>query len=190
MAKITLTAAPLLGGYDETKGATRLRERDDLAMVSLAMPLRGKSALTKAIKAGFGLSMPSPVKTSGTDETRLMQTTADQFMLIFPHATPDAAAHVAGKLNGTAYVTEQTDAWARLELSGPGALAALERLCPLDLHDSAFPIGASGRTTMEHMSAVIIRTGPDSYLLLSASSSGMSFLHALETSLAYTSHLD
>ena len=77
-----------------------------------------------------------------------------------------------------------------LELAGPGAIAALERICPLDLHDSAFPVGAAGRTTMEHMSAVIIRTGPDTFLLLSASSSGMSFLHALETSLAYTSNLN
>ena len=188
MANITLTAAPLLGGYDKTTGKTRLCERDDLAMVSLAMPIRGKSALTKAIKAGFGLSMPSPVKTTTKGDARLMQTTPDQFMLIFPHATPDAAAHVAAKIDGAAYVTEQTDAWVRLELSGPGAMAALERICPLDLHESTFPVGSAGRTTMEHMSAVIIRTGKDSFLLLSASSSGMSFLHALETSLAYTSN--
>jgi len=190
VANITLTAAPFLGGYGKSTGGTRLRERDDLALVSLAMPMRGKTALTKAFRNSFGLSMPSPTRATETDGIRLIQTSPDQFMLIFAHATPDAAAHVASRLGDTAYLTEQTDGWVRLELAGPGAIAALERICPLDLHDSAFPVGAAGRTTMEHMSAVIIRTGPDTFLLLSASSSGMSFLHALETSLAYTSNLN
>ena len=61
----------------------------------------------------------------------------------------------------------------------------LERLCPLDLHESAFPVGAAQRTVMEHMGAVILREGTDEFLLLSASSSAASFLHAVKTSIRY-----
>jgi sarcosine oxidase subunit gamma len=36
---------------------------------------------------------------------------------------------------------------------------------------------------MEHLGVLILRSGDDEYLLLSASSSARSFLHAVETSL-------
>ena len=103
-------------------------------------------------------------------------------MLAFPHATPDANASVQAKLNGTGYTTDQTDNWVILEVSGKATLSALERLCPLNLDLDAFPVGASGRTVMEHMGALIVRTGEDSFLLMSASSSAKSFAHAVELS--------
>jgi sarcosine oxidase subunit gamma len=40
------------------------------------------------------------------------------------------------------------------------------------------------RTVMEHLGVLILRTGDDAFMLLSASSSAKSFLHALETSVA------
>ena len=79
----------------------------------------------------------------------------------------------------------ETDAWVVLQISGPDVRAVLERLCPLDLHDATCPIDSAQRTVMEHMGAIIIRTAPDRFLLLSASSSAKSFLHAVETSLKY-----
>jgi len=36
---------------------------------------------------------------------------------------------------------------------------------------------------MEHMGAIVLRDGPDSFLLLSASSTARSYLHAVEISL-------
>lgn len=185
MAEITLAAAPILGGPDTELAGCRLVERDDLALVSLAIPLRGRTSVQKALKKAFGLTMPGPVKSSAAGDVRAIQTAADQLMLIFPHATPDAAASVAERTGGAGYTTDQTDVWLRLELSGPLARTALERLCPLDLHDSAFPMGAAARTVMEHMGAILIRTGEDRFLLLSASSSARSFRHALETTLRY-----
>ena len=41
----------------------------------------------------------------------------------------------------------------------------------------------AARTVMEHLGVLILRTGEDDYLLLSASSSAKSFLHAVEVSL-------
>ncbi|MEK6216110.1 MAG: sarcosine oxidase subunit gamma, partial [Boseongicola sp.] len=131
---------------------------------------------------GWSLDAPAPTLSTVSGDTRAICTAPDQMMLVFPHPTPDANAHVQGKLNDTGYTTDQTDAWVVLELSGPQALSALERLCPLDLHNSAFPVNAAGRTIMEHMGAFIVRTGDDTYLLMSASSSAQSFLHAVETS--------
>lgn len=185
MADITLQAAPILGGVSVETSGCRLTERADLALVSLAVPNRGLTKLTKALKSGFGLPMPKPTRSAEKDGFRLVQTAPDQMLLIFSDASPDPEPAIQAKLSGTAYTTNQTDAWVRLDLSGQNAVRALERLCPLDLHDSVFPVGAAARTVMEHMGAILVRTAPDSFLLLSASSSGASFMHALETSLHY-----
>ena len=183
MADITLTAAPLLGNADIQIGENRIVERDDLALVSIATPLGGDEALTKALKKGWSLDMPSPTTTTTSGDTRAIRTSPDQMLLVFPHATPDADAHVQGKLSGAGYTTDQTDSWVILELSGPDTMAAMERLCPLDL--ASFETGDAGRTVMEHLGAFVIKTGDDSFLLMSASSSAQSFFHAVETSYAY-----
>ena len=176
----TLTAAPILGGTDQTIGANRIIERDDLALVSIAVPLNDDAAVEAALKKGWGLAMPSSTLSTVKDDTRAVRTAADQLMLIFPHATPDAEPVVRAKLKGAGYTTDQTDVWVALQISGPDTVAALERLCPLDTATMAE--NASARTVMEHMGALIIRLGPDRFLLLSASSSAKSFLHAVETS--------
>lgn len=183
MADITLTAAAILGGADIRIGANRITERDDLALVSIATPLGGDDALAAALRSGWSLDMPAPTATTTSGDTRAIRTSPDQMLLLFPHATPDAEPHVQGRLKGAGYTTDQTDAWVVLEISGPDTTAALERLCPLDLE--VFDIGTSGRTVMEHMGAMIVKTDSDRFLLMSASSSAGSFLHAVETSYAY-----
>lgn len=181
MANITLTAAPVLG-TDLMIGKNRIVERSDLALVSIAVPLDGEVALAKALKTGWALSMPDARHSTMSGKARLIQTAQDQLFLAFPHSAPDANAVVNKKLDGAGYTTEQTDNWSVFEISGPDTRAALERLCPLDLHPDVFAIADVGRTVMEHMGAIIVRSEQDTFLLMSARSSAPSFLHAIETS--------
>jgi sarcosine oxidase subunit gamma len=160
----TLEAKPILGGVDRRLGENRIVERSDLAIVSIA----------------WGLAWPDPTVSTVSGDVRAVRSAPDQLLLIFPHATPDANRVVQSKLNGAGYTTDQTDVWVMLEISGPATIAALERLCPLDV--SRFPDGGAGRTVMEHMGALIIRVSAGHFYLLSASSSARSFLHAVETS--------
>lgn len=181
--EISLAAAPVLGGASLELSGNRIVERDDLAIVSIATPLGGEDALTEALRNGWSLDVPEPTRSSLSGEVRAVWTAPDQMMLIFPHATPDAEAVVQERLGGTGYTTDQTDGWIVLEVAGPDTLSALERICPLDL--PSFEIGGTGRTAMEHMGAMAVRTGDDAFLLMSASSSAASFLHAVETSYRY-----
>lgn len=183
MAEMTLTPAPILGGVDLTIGANRIVERADLALVSIATPLGADAELAAALKRGWSLEMPAPTQATIDGETLAIRTSVDQMMLVFPHGTPDANATVQAKLDGAGYTTDQTDVWVVLEVSGPDTLAALERLCPLDLQ--TMPLAGSGRTVMEHMGAMVLRLDTDSFLLMSASSSAQSFLHAVELSYQY-----
>ncbi len=182
MAEIdfNLEAAPILDGADLTIGANRIVERDDLALVSVATPLGGEEALARALNKEWGLSLPEANIAAQSGDTRAMRTGTDQILLIFSHKTPDAETVVRQKLAGAGYTTDQTDVWVLLEINGPDTVSALERICPLDA--AQFPSGGAARTVMEHMGAIIMRLDEDRFLLMSASSSAASFLHAIETS--------
>jgi len=106
----------------------------------------------------------------------------DQAFILFTWAGPDAERYLAERLGDAVYLTDQTDTWCSLEVEGIDSRAALERICPVDLHPLAFAEGDAARTVMEHMGVLVLRTGPDRFLLLSAGSSAGSFLHAVRRS--------
>lgn len=187
MAKTLLPTRSPLDGYNEDFAGTRLREVTPLALVAIAEPMRGKAKLKSAVKSGYGCAMPSPTKSvlSKDGKARIVSMQPDQVFVLFETTNPDAEGLVRKAVGDAGYLTDQTHSWVVVELAGPKTVDALERICPIDLHNSVFPINASARTTMEHMGTTIIRTGKDSYMLMSASSSAKSFLHAVETSIKY-----
>lgn len=185
MAEYSLISAPPLAGIDETIGGIRLRAPQDLAIVSVALPLGQEDAALKAIRTGYGVDLPAPGKSvlAQEDDATLLRLAPDQAFVLFHRAEPDAEAVVAARIGDVAYLTDQTDVWCGLEVSGERCRAALERICPIDLHPQAFSVNDAARTVMEHLGTIVMRTGQDTFLLLSASSSAGSFHHALVTSI-------
>lgn len=184
MPEFTLTAEPPLAGYDHDFGTARLHAPAGLALVSFALPLGGEEAAMKAVKSAYGVAMPEVGQmATAKDGAILMRMSVEQGLILFAHDTPEAEPHVQARLKGKAYTTDQTDVWCALELTGAQAREALERICPLDLHDSGFAVGEVKRTMMEHLGTIIARKDADTWLLMSASSSAGSFLHAVEISI-------
>lgn len=184
MSDLVLTPLSALRGYDRDFNGTHLREISDLSIVSVAVPIDGIKDISKAVKSSYGCSLPQPNLSvhSKDGKTRLVSTQADQFMVLFDNIDPDGGTKVSAALGSAGYYTDQTDNWVALALSGPHARAALERLSQVDLAASSFALNASARTQMEHLGVLVIRSGDDTFLLLSARSSAKSFLHAVEVS--------
>ncbi len=185
MVDFKLVSAPPLAGYTMQAEGVSLMAPADLSIVAMALPLGDEAKALKAVKTGYGIDLPDPGKSVETSkgDARIIRLSSDQAFAVFTHATPDAEETVAKYTKAALYLTDQTDVWSGLEISGPKSRAALERICPIDLHPAAFAEGDAARTTMEYLGVLIIRTGGDSYLLFSASSSAGSFLHMLETSI-------
>ncbi len=182
MGKISLSAKPVLGGVSLEIGGNKIVERGDLALVSLAAPMGEEGAVSTAVRSTWELDMPSATMSASSGEMHAVRLTPEQVLLMFPRETPDAEPFVRDALGAVGYTTDQTGAWVVLDISGPETLAALERLCPLDLEIGVFPVGSYGRTSMEHLGVALVRLAEDRFLLMSASSSAASFLHAVETS--------
>jgi len=182
---LQLTAEPLLGGFKATFDDTDLSELTTLAIVSIAIPLGGDKAFASALNKAYGASIPPAggSSLSANGNIRFLWMARDQLFALFEEDSPNAAADMSKALSDTAYVTLQSDNWVVLRLAGSKARDALERICPLDLHPSAFAEGHAARTIMEHMGAILVHETADQFLLLSASSTAKSYLHAVQTSL-------
>jgi sarcosine oxidase subunit gamma len=148
-----------------TIGALEVVELSPPVILSLAA--QDEKPLEKAL----GLSLPAPNQTTMNEKGRL---------LWFGHAH---WLWMGAALDVSAYVTDQSDAWYVVELGGNGARDALARLTPLDLRDATFPIDATARTELQHMSASITRTGQDSYMIMVFRSMAKTLVHDLETAM-------
>ena len=192
----SLTAQSPLGGYETITDGASLIEVTGLSMVSVA-PLAGsqpafKMGIAKLFKTDKSDSL-EPCATMALDQSGkqrciLMPSAQNQWFLCFDDdgANPiDAAKALLGKgLSKQMAMTDQSDSWVILALSGQQSRQTLARICPINCGVSAMPIGTTARTSMEHLGAIITRR-PDEgdhqpcFWLLSARSSAASFLHAI-----------
>ena len=187
-----------------TNGAS-LIEVTGLSMVSIA-PLAGnqtafQTAMAKLFKTGKTgktdktdrTDSPKPSATmaldrSGKPRCILMPSAQNQWFLCFDddgtNPIDGAKALLGRSLSKQMAMTDQSDSWVILALSGLYSRHALARICPIDCSASAMPVGTTARTSMEHLGAIITRR-PDNgdhqpcFWLLSARSSAASFLHVI-----------
>jgi sarcosine oxidase subunit gamma len=195
----SLNAQSPLGGFNMIVDGTSLIEVTGLSMVSVA-PLAGSQAVFQTAIAKLFMTgksdNPKPSATMALDQPGkqrrfLMPSAQNQWFLCFDDDGTDpidAAKALLGKsLSKQMAMTDQSDSWVVLALSGPQSRQTLTRICPIDCGVSAMPIGTTARTNMEHLGAIITRRPDESdhqpcFWLLSARSSAASFLHAITES--------
>ena len=185
MTEFSLTARSAFSKKPDQHDGLTLDAIEPPAIVSLAIPNGGEEALTAALQGTFSIDLPDVGRTAAStrDAATFARLARDQLFALFtPPADDRPTAAIACALGDTAYLTDQSDSWATLRIAGKNCRAALERICPLDLHPAAFPPGTVARTVMEHLGVIIVCEAADTYLLLSARSSADDFLHAVETS--------
>ena len=184
MPESILIAKSPLGDVRLDFDGVTIAEITDRAIVSVATPHDGEDALSKAVASAYHTDIPAVGQStvSDVDNARFLGMQRDQFFLLFDDSGPRAVEAVAKKLGDSGYLTDQSDSWAMIRVSGPKCRTALERICPIDLHPSTFAEGIVARTVMEHLGTIIVREGQDSFLLMSPWSSAASFLHAVQAS--------
>jgi len=155
-----------------------------VSVVSVAIPRNGEAKVSAALKKRFGKGLPVIGSSLIDDDQsmRLLRLGQDELLLLIDTFTSDPVASAQEVFGQTVYLVDLSDSHAMLEVSGGRCLEALERICPLDLASDRFTVGAVVRTLMEHLDVIILRSGEDKYLLMSARSSAKNFLHAVQTS--------
>ena len=185
MAEDQLNDRPPIGADPIVIDGAEAAEVTGMAIAAVAPPLGGEAALRNAVSLAVGADLPQVGQMSRSKDQHIMLLSLQPDQ-VFVLAENDGAATLdmfTTSIGNAAYVTDQSDGWAVVRISGPRSREALERICPIDLDPDLFGIGAVARTLMEHLGVTILREDEDAYLLMSARSSGLSFWHAIETSL-------
>lgn len=166
-----------LGGYTRTISSVTLTEVLDLKLTYASFPKDQLGAIKGALSA-LKLEMPEPKLSKRHKNLRAIW------------ISPDTVA-IEGEVKSaklkSCYLVDQSHNWVGLRATGPHIWTALEGICPLDLHENEFPIDGVYHFAFEEMKSILIKEDMDQVLLLSASSSARSFLHAVETSLYFVS---
>ena len=141
-------------------------------ITSVAVLPGGAKAVAKGLKT-LGLAMPEPNSFAEKKGARIVWTGRDQAFLtgVEPPALEGAA------------LTDQSDGWAALALTGAGAVDVLARLVPVDLRLAAFPVGRAIRTQLNHMNVMILRAGDHAFEILGFRSMARTAWHELETTM-------
>ena len=136
-----------------------LEEETGLGRLTLLAPFNGvQDALSAALEKAYGVPYPAPNSAETNDATRIIWFGRDAALLIGPE--PDSA------LGKWAAITDQSDAWACVTLSGEAATDVLARLVPVDLRPEHFRAGRTLRSLLGHMNVSITSAGADRFLLL------------------------
>jgi sarcosine oxidase subunit gamma len=175
--------AALNDAVAEATGAT-LREETGFALVAMTTRNGKAQAMTTAFKKHFRRSPPGAKEAITSGKTVVLASALGQ---VFVTEAADAAAlesKLAASFAKSATLTDQSDAWVRLALTGPRAPETLERLSMVDLSPQGFDPGQVARTAFEHINVIVMRDKPMDgdvlrYIILTPRSSAEDLLHAL-----------
>lgn len=164
-----IAKTPLLGQEPVVWGGVTLAEVDYLGRVTSVAPFAGQDkALAAALKP---LVFPAPNSVCANGAARLVWTGRGQAFLI---------GAVPGDWGAFAALTDQSDGWACLSLTGAGAVDVLARLVPLDLRGMV--PGACARSSLGHMAVILIKVA-DGFEMLVFRSMARTAWHELEVAM-------
>ena len=194
----TLTASSPLDRHCTIVDGASLVEVSPRSIVSVS-PFAGNedafdTAIGKLCNAGYP-SATEALEITGKNACLLLPSSHSQWFLCFDGEVPDpvaTASNLLGKMiSKRVAMTDQSDAWVTLELTGPFIHLTLERICPIDCSSTAMPISTTARTSIEHLGTIISRRPDDGngnpcFWLMSARSSAASFLDVIMGSPPFT----
>lgn len=160
-----------------------IKEITNHSIVSCAANKNQHGNVSSALESALQLSWPEIGHCTAASQALCLGLQIDQCFVMVENEHP-IAKELSSTLKSVAAVTDQSDGWIILDISGSRTRDVLERICPIDLADDKFPIHSLARTSMEHLNVIIVRLD-DSFLMLSPRSSAESFLHAVVQSAHY-----
>lgn len=193
MGNFELSAVSALDGYTGSFDTTYACEVGNLVIVSITIPRGGLQAVNSKLSRLWQTTFPNTgecirigdAQLAGQNVTLVLYgLQSDQCFLVAEtdnHSTQNMLDHLNSELGPVAYLTDQSDSWAVLDIDGALTITAMERICMLDL--ASYTSSQVARTTMEHLSVIVEKQGDERVRLYSPRSSAASFLHAVTTSL-------
>lgn len=127
--------------------------------------------------AGMGAALPAMGRFGG--DGLILARLAPGQVLAMRDGTEAGLMDELAPLRDGAGLIDLSDARSAVRVSGPGAVAYLERRLPIDLHEDRLIVGACAQTMMAHLAVLVLRHGRDVFELQCGRSFEWSFRRAL-----------
>lgn len=166
-----IAKSPCAGLLPASVGSMKAEEITPSAMTLIAP--YGSTAKSAAALKKLGLSYPSAGEVSTSGDARAIWFGHGSILLI--GAPCPAIADAA--------ITDQSDAWATVRISGPQVEDVMARLTPVDMRLNHYAVGSTCRTEVMHMSASVTRVAEDAFDIMVFRSMARTLVHDLKTAM-------
>lgn len=138
-------------------GGVIATERSGLGIARI-VARRGQSAkVAELLRAHLGVEPPQTLRRACLSDVAVAGIAPDTWLATCDNAANSFAESVCSWLAACASVTDQSDAYIILRLTGPRLLEALAKLLPIDIHTRSFAVGDVAQTVCGYVNVTLWR---------------------------------
>lgn len=135
-------------------------QRDGLALAYLLVRAGAETEFEARMAAQLGMAGLPHARRVAAGNTTFVWAARGRWLAVAEGLAPtDWSARLATALADIAAVSQQSSAWVIVRLWGPRVREALAKLCPVDLHPTAFTADAVALTRLGHVAVHLWRLG-------------------------------
>jgi methylglutamate dehydrogenase subunit D len=182
--------SPFMGleGISDGARGVVVTDRDGLGLATV-MARRGQvELLARRIRETYSMELPRTNCRKEAHRIAFAGIGPETWLATCERGNNEFAASLRAQIGTLASISDQTDGYAVLRLSGPQVRNALGKLIPIDVHPRAFRSGDTASTVAAHVGVTIWRLdSPDDAPVFEVAvfrSLAVSFWHALAESAA------
>lgn len=150
-------AKTAIGGTEPKRdvvGPLTFQEREDVALASVSARLGQEEAVKARLQTVCGVPAPDAGQWEQGETSSLHWLGPDQYLCEETYTGPlELARRMAVEFAGIASVTDQSDVFTRIDMTGQGAIDLLQRLTVLDVEQ--MQAGAFTRTAIHHVGCLL-----------------------------------
>jgi len=150
------TPWPELAALSSGHGGVSVKARDGLGLATVIVRRGQLAALTERVRDRFGIVLPQGAYRSEAAGVAFAGT-GPEVWLASRETGNGFAGFLANEIGAAAAVSDQSDGYAVLRLTGPRVRGTLAKILPVDLHARAFKVGDVASTVAAHMGATLWR---------------------------------
>jgi sarcosine oxidase subunit gamma len=167
--------------------------RDGVGLATVLARRGASDALTQRVRERFGIDLPAGPHRAAASEVAFAGTGPGTWLALAEREDTrsgnDLAAKLTVDLAGLASVSDQSDGYALIRLTGDRVRDTLAKLVPIDVHPRTFEVGDVASTVASHIGVTLWRLPDESnsgavFEVIMFRSLARSFWHALREAAA------
>jgi sarcosine oxidase subunit gamma len=157
--QVLMPSAPFEGVIPggNAQGDVIVHRRDGLGLASVLARKGQTRALAQRVREHCGIELPQGPRRAAAGDLAFVGTAPASWLAVHESAGNALVSALRAAFSDLACISDQSDAYGVLRLSGRRVREALAKLVPIDVHERAFAIGGVAATVAGHIAVTLWR---------------------------------